>query len=248
MGICKRLQKATLVSSFDQILLRLKEQTYQTERLMMQLRQNSLKRNALLENRKHGTLMLDMLKNVGQENTKAYVEEKNLIKAQLQAEKGEEAALIRSLNDKGQLIIKMKTSLQQINQLLSSVGAPNAPRSGPPPSAQYKLVDYIQPVAEVEADFEKLLATAKQKIGVLVGALAKMDVSPADRLAANLFYHNILARFMRDNYKEEVVAEGGLIEFEMDDPNVPGHAVIKLRSKQLVEAQVSEFDVPDTKK
>lgn len=40
----------------------------------------------------------------------------------------------------------------------------------------------------------------------------------------------------------------GLIEFEMDDPNVPGHAVIKLRSKQLVEAQVSEFDVPDTKK
>lgn len=34
----------------------------------------------------------------------------------------------------------------------------------------------------------------------------------------------------------------------MDDPNVPGHAVIKLRSKQLVEAQVSEFDVPDTKK
>lgn len=40
----------------------------------------------------------------------------------------------------------------------------------------------------------------------------------------------------------------GLIEFEMEDPNVPGHAVIKLRSKQLVDAQVSEFDVPDTKK
>jgi hypothetical protein len=51
-----------------------------------------------------------------------YVEEKNLLRAQLDAEKREEAALIRSLNDKGQLIIKMKTSLQQINQLLSSVG------------------------------------------------------------------------------------------------------------------------------
>ncbi|XP_063373202.1 uncharacterized protein LOC134661172 [Cydia amplana] len=249
MGICKRLQKATLVSSFDQILLRLKEQTYQTERLMMQLRLNSMKRNALLENRKHGTLMLDMLKNVGQENTKQYVEEKNLLRAQLDAEEREEAALSRSLNGKGQLIIKMKTSLQQINQLLSSVGAPNAPRfGGAPAAAQYLRDDYIQPVAEVEADFDKLLATAKQKINVLVGALAKMEVSSEDRLAANLFYHNILARFMRDNYKEEVVAEGGLIEFEMEDPNVPGHATIKLRSKQLVEAQVSEFDVPDTKK
>lgn len=35
-----------------------------------------------------------------------------------------------------------------------------------------------------------------------------------------------------------------LIEFEMEDPNVPNHQMIKLRSKQLVEAQVSEFDVP----
>lgn len=37
----------------------------------------------------------------------------------------------------------------------------------------------------------------------------------------------------------------GLIEFEMEDPNVPSHAIVKLRSKQLVDAQVSEFDVPD---
>lgn len=37
----------------------------------------------------------------------------------------------------------------------------------------------------------------------------------------------------------------GLIEFEMEDPNVPSRAIIKLRSKQLVDAQVSEFDVPD---
>ncbi|XP_063394540.1 uncharacterized protein LOC134679511 [Cydia fagiglandana] len=250
MGICKRLQKATLVSSFDQILLRLKEQAYQTERLMMQLRLNSIKRNALLENRKHGTLMLDMLKNVGQEATKQYIEEKNLLKAQLDAEEREEAALSRSLNEKGQLIIKMKTSLQQINQLLSSVGATNAPRpfGTVPPAAQYLGDEYIQPVAEVESDFDKLLATAKQKIGVLVGAVAKMEVSAEDRMAANLFYHNILARFMRDNYKEEVLAEGGLIEFEMEDPNVPGHATIKLRSKQLIEAQVSEFDVPGDKK
>lgn len=40
----------------------------------------------------------------------------------------------------------------------------------------------------------------------------------------------------------------GLIEFEMEDPNVPSRAVVKLRSKQLVDAQVSEFDVPDTTK
>lgn len=33
----------------------------------------------------------------------------------------------------------------------------------------------------------------------------------------------------------------------MEDPNVPNHAMIKLRSKQLVDAQVSEFDVPAEK-
>ncbi|KOB71747.1 Uncharacterized protein OBRU01_08148 [Operophtera brumata] len=74
-------------------------------------------------------------------------------------------------------------------------------------------------------------------------AISKMEVTPEVRLNANIFYHNILASFMRDNYKDEVVAEGGLIVFEMDDPDVPSHAVVKLRSKQLVEAQVSEFDV-----
>lgn len=40
----------------------------------------------------------------------------------------------------------------------------------------------------------------------------------------------------------------GLIEFEMEDPNVPSRAIIKLRSKQLVDAQVSEFDVVETKR
>ncbi|KAF9410255.1 hypothetical protein HW555_010604 [Spodoptera exigua] len=71
MRICKRLQKATLVSSFDQILLRLKEQRYQSGRLMMALALNSEKRDMLLEDRKHAILMLDTLKNVGQERTAA---------------------------------------------------------------------------------------------------------------------------------------------------------------------------------
>ncbi|CAH2217746.1 jg22975, partial [Pararge aegeria aegeria] len=69
MEICKRLQKATLVSSYDKILPRLEEQKYQSERLMTQLTLNSMKRDALLEDRKHAILMLDTLKNVGQEST-----------------------------------------------------------------------------------------------------------------------------------------------------------------------------------
>ncbi|KAH9637239.1 hypothetical protein HF086_006883 [Spodoptera exigua] len=73
MRICKRLQKATLVSSFDQILLRLKEQRYQSGRLMMALALNSEKRDMLLEHRKHAILMLDTLKNVGQERTAALI-------------------------------------------------------------------------------------------------------------------------------------------------------------------------------
>lgn len=50
-------------------VLRLKEQKYQSERLMTQLTQNSMKRDALIEDRKHAILMLDSLKNVGQETT-----------------------------------------------------------------------------------------------------------------------------------------------------------------------------------
>ncbi|CAG4942236.1 uncharacterized protein LOC123705074 [Colias croceus] len=247
MGICKRLQKATLVPSFDKILLRLKEQHYQTERLMMQLTLNGTKRDALIEDRKHAVLMLDSLKNVGQEKTAMYINEKKQLKAEFEAEDREGRNLTKALNEKGQLIIEMKTSLQQINQLLSSVGAPNAPRpfGDVPPAIQYAFDDMVQPVPEVEADFDKLILTARQKLNVLIQAISKMEVTSEVRANANLFYHNILARTMRDNYKEEVVAEGGLIEFEMEDPNVPSHAVIKLRSKQLVEAQVSEFDVPD---
>ncbi|XP_050361394.1 uncharacterized protein LOC126780766 [Nymphalis io] len=141
----------------------------------------------------------------------------------------------------------MKTSLQQINQLLSSVGAPNVQRTfkGAPSALQYALDDMLQPVPELEDDFDKLLLNARQKITLLIQAVSKMEVDDEVKSNARLFYHNILARFMKDNYKEEALAEGGLIEFEMEDPNVPSHGVIKLRSKQLVDAQVSEFDVPD---
>ncbi|KAM3968706.1 LOW QUALITY PROTEIN: uncharacterized protein ACR2FA_013018 [Aphomia sociella] len=247
MSICKSLQKATLVSSFEQILLRLKEQHYQTERLLMQLTLNSLKRDALIEDRKHVIMMLDSLKNIGQEKTAQYLQEKKLLQEQIEVEDGEEKNLKKFLDEKGKLIIEMKTSLQQINELLSSVGAPNVPRpfNAVPPAIQYALEEMIQPIPELEANFDKLILTARQKLNVLIQAVAKMDVTPEIRDNAKLFYHNILARFMRDNYKEEIVAEGGLIEFEMEDPNVPSHAVVKLRSKQLVDAQVSEFDIPD---
>lgn len=52
----------------------------------------------------------------------SYVQEKKLLRERLEAEKKEELDLIKSLDEKGQLIINMKTSLQQINQLLSCVG------------------------------------------------------------------------------------------------------------------------------
>ncbi|CAH0577996.1 unnamed protein product [Chrysodeixis includens] len=247
MGICKRLQTATLVSSFEDIILRLKEQRYQTGRLTMAMTLNSGKRDSLLEDRKHAILMLDTLKNVGQERTAQYINEKSQIRAQLSAESREEMELAKLLDEKGRLIIEMRTSLQQINELLSSVGAPNAPRpfTDVPPAIQYVLEDILQTVPEVESDFDKLIATAKQKLTVLMQAVSKMEVTPEVRLDANLFYHQILARAMRENYKDDVVLEGGLIEFEMEDPNVPSRAVIKHRSKQLVDAQVSEFDVPD---
>ncbi|XP_053624670.1 uncharacterized protein LOC128683264 [Plodia interpunctella] len=246
MAICKRLQKATLVSAFDHILPRLKEQQYQTDRLMMQLTLNGVKRDALIEDRKHALLMLDQLKNVGQEATAQYVRDKKQLRAEHAAEAKEEAELKRMLDEKGRLIIEMKTSLQQINELLSSVGVATQPRpfKNVPPAIQYALEDQIQPVPELEADFDKLILNARQKLNVLIQAIAKMEVTAEVRENAKVFYHNILARFMMDNYKEDVVAEGGLIEFEMEDPNVPSHAIVKLRSKQLVDAQVSEFDVP----
>ncbi|XP_026316058.1 uncharacterized protein LOC113227376 [Hyposmocoma kahamanoa] len=249
LAICKKLQKSTLVSSFDEILSRLKEQRYQTERLSMQLITNVMKRDALIEGRKHAVLMLDSLKNVGQEATAVYLANKKQLRAALDAELREEENLTHSLDDKGKLLLEMKTSLQQINQLLSSVGASRAPRpyGGVPQAIQYALDEMIQPVPELESDFDKLITTAKQKLTVLVGAVSKMEVTNEVKANAKQFYHNILARNMRENFKEEAVIEGGLIEFEMEDPNVPSHAIIKLRSKQLVDAQVSEFDVVDKK-
>lgn len=56
---------------------------------------------------------------------------------------------------------------------------------------------------------DKLILTAKQKLNVLIQAVSKMDVTAEVKANANAFYHGILARTMRDNYKDEVVAEGG---------------------------------------
>lgn len=51
-----------------------------------------------------------------------FVANKKQLRAALDAELREETNLTRSLDEKGKLILEMKTSLQQINQLLSSVG------------------------------------------------------------------------------------------------------------------------------
>ncbi|CAH2226800.1 jg672, partial [Pararge aegeria aegeria] len=51
-----------------------------------------------------------------------HIVEKKQIRAGLAAEEREERELTRALDEKGRLIIEMKTSLQQIDHLLSSVG------------------------------------------------------------------------------------------------------------------------------
>lgn len=56
---------------------------------------------------------------------------------------------------------------------------------------------------------DKLIATAKQKLTVLMTAISKIEVTPEIRASANQFYHQILARAMTENYKDEAVAEGG---------------------------------------
>lgn len=44
---------------------------------------------------------------------------------------------------------------------------------------------------------------------VLIQAVSKMEVTPEVRVNANMFYHQILVRAMKENYKDEVVQEGG---------------------------------------
>lgn len=53
--------------------------------------------------------------------------------------------------------------------------------------------------------------TARQKLNVLIQAVSKMELTPEIRANANLFYHNVIMRSMRESYREEAVAEGGKI-------------------------------------
>lgn len=57
---------------------------------------------------------------------------------------------------------------------------------------------------------DKMISTAKQKLTVLIQAVSKMDVTPEIKANAYLFYHQILATTMRDNYEDDIVLEGGL--------------------------------------
>lgn len=41
-------------------------------------------------------------------------------------------------------------------------------------------------------------------------AITKMEVTEEIRAQAHQFYHQILARVMKENYKDEAVAEGGM--------------------------------------
>lgn len=56
---------------------------------------------------------------------------------------------------------------------------------------------------------DKLIGNAQKKLNVLIQAVSKIEVSNDVKVQAKLFYHNIIARSMRDSYKEDAVVEGG---------------------------------------
>lgn len=59
---------------------------------------------------------------------------------------------------------------------------------------------------------DKLISNAKQKLNVLINAVSKMELTPEIRTNANKFYHQVLARVMRESYQDDVVLEGGMFK------------------------------------
>ncbi|XP_043285792.1 LOW QUALITY PROTEIN: uncharacterized protein [Venturia canescens] len=255
-----RVKNSLGVRSYDEFLSRLDYQMKHRTRLLAQFKKNFNDRDTFLNLKNHALLSLATLEHGTLTTTGRYKTEKRTMLREIENQKRRESDYRTMRKSRGKLLVEIRAALQNMLGMLICVEEQASKRAKKEKDSEKTKKDKKEEAEEEEDDdgdeankkrkkearidfkFEggalNLLSRVSGKVNTLF-AMSNIELDPGDEARAKDLYQRYVADHRSKlKYEEEEEAEptGILVEHETIDSTILSRAEVKLRSKQLVEA------------
>ncbi|XP_017753185.1 PREDICTED: uncharacterized protein LOC108545882 [Eufriesea mexicana] len=234
--IFDKIKDSLLVHSYRELLSRLEEQMKQRTRLVEQFNRNVKERDSLLSKKNEALSILSNFEHSLVASIEEYNADKNILIEQIAMQKKREFERRNSKKERGELLMDIRASLQNMVAMLVCVKRSNRVTTKRPTDEFEKQID-IPMIEKMETEGLALLSTVSRKVGALFGMSNFEFNKDREERAKDLYQTYISDYRSRLKFKDtEMEPTGLIVEHQAIDSSVPTRAEIKLRSKQAVEA------------
>ncbi|XP_014218834.1 uncharacterized protein LOC106647092 [Copidosoma floridanum] len=245
------MKETMLISSYEELFFRLEDQVKQRERLSSLYKRALKERNYVLNRKNHAETMLQNLEHSVVSTTTRYKSEKGAMLEKIEQEKKREAESNNMAENRGELLMKIMMALQNMGSMLvcvkpAKMGKSKDKRSSMDPVEENEDGDDLPTKTceePMETDSIALLKKVAQKAMTMLSATS-FELNPQRAIRAKDLYETYIADY-QSNLRfggEETEPTGMEFEHEAVDADVLTRVDIKLKSKQIVEANTREDD------
>ncbi|KOC61449.1 hypothetical protein WH47_05053 [Habropoda laboriosa] len=228
--IFDKIKDSLLVRSYQELLLRLEEQTKQRTRLLEQFDRNVKERDLSLSKKNDALTTLSNLEH----SLVADSAPQNILLEQIAMQKNRESERKNSKKERGELLTDIRAALQNMVVMLICVRRGN--KVVTKKSIDEERMD-VPIIEKLETEGLALLSTVGRKVGALFG-MSNFEFDKDREERAKDLYQTYVSNYRSKLKFDDTGLEptGLVVEHRAIDSSVPTRAEIKLRSKQAVEA------------
>ncbi|XP_046628203.1 uncharacterized protein LOC124309030 [Neodiprion virginianus] len=249
--VFENIKESMLVRSYDEIFPRFEEQMKQKERLIKQFNHNVRERDSFLNKKNHATLILATLEHSMISTTARYKAVKKEMLEELEVQRKREIDFKNLRKVRGELLMNIRAALQNMNEMLTCVKSRTIKSKSQKSdddkkgklSEEQRIEDELQDadepeIGKTETNGLALLSKVSQKVGMLSGA-GGPDLDKDRKERARDMYQTYISEYKSKlKYGKEAEVSGFFVEHEVVDASILTRTDVKLRSRQIVEANL----------
>ncbi|XP_012261634.2 myosin-9-like isoform X1 [Athalia rosae] len=254
--VFENIKESMLVRSYEEIFPRFEEQMRQKSRLITQFNHNIRDRDGFLNKKYHATLILATLEHSMISTTAQYKAEKKKMLEELEAQRKREIDMKNMRKVRGELLMNIRAALQNMNEMLTCVQSKSMKSKGQKGDAVEEKKEKVSEEQQREAQEQSdetadepqmvktetnglaLLSQVSHKVAMISGAGGpELDKDRKER-AKDMYQTYISEYKSKLKYGKEPEITGFFVEHEVIDTSVLSRTDVKLRSRQIVEANL----------
>ncbi|XP_046434409.1 uncharacterized protein LOC124186613 [Neodiprion fabricii] len=249
--VFENIKESMLVRSYDEIFPRFEEQMKQKERLIKQFNHNVRERDSFLNKKNHATLILATLEHSMISTTARYKAVKKEMLEEIEVQRKREIDFKNLRKVRGELLMNIRAALQNMNEMLTCVKSRTIKSKSQKSdddkkgklSEEQRIEDELQDadepeIGKTETNGLALLSKVSQKVGMLSGA-GGPDLDKDRKERARDMYQTYISEYKSKlKYGKEAEVSGFFVEHEVVDASILTRTDVKLRSRQIVEANL----------